>query len=239
MATNIFPRFDIRDFSDANIKNPELVKGKLSEAVTAVNLRDREIDRLQQNNLDLDSKFTEASRAIAVSSAELQSVRKELETEAVRTQELRASMDKEIGRLLQNSQELEQKFTEASRTIAVNNTELQSVRKELATEITRAQELRERLDKIDFNPPKISVQDLVSQFKGNIDRINAEVISRKTEGMLVDSVQVEVRGGLDVSGGLLISQLPPSALDASSASVLRFNLRPSSPLKIVDDDELG
>ena len=186
MATTIFPRFDIKDFSDANIKNPDLVKGKLSEAMTAVNLRDKEIDRLAQNNEELDRKFTQANR-----------------------------------------------------TIAVSNTELQSVRKELATEVTRAQELRERLDKIDLNPPKISVQDLVSQFKGNIDRINAEVISRKTEGMLVDSVEVEVRGGIDVSNGLHISQLPPSALVASSASVLRFNLRPSSPLKIVEDDELG
>ena len=239
MATMTFPKFEIKDFSDANLRNPDLVKGKLSEAMTAVNLRDKEIDRLAQNNEELDRKFTEANRTIAVSNTELQSVRKELATEVSRGQELRVGLDKEIERLLQNNQELEKKFTEASRTIAVNNTELQSVRKELATEATRAQELRERLDKIDLNPPKISVQDLVSQFKGNIDRINAEVVSRKTEGMLVDSVEVEVRGGIDVSNGLHISQLPPSALVASSASVLRFNLRPSSPLKIVEDDELG
>ena len=57
--------------------------------------------------------------------------------------------------------------------------------------------------------------------------------------MLVDSVEVEVRAGIDVSNGLQISQLPASALGANSASVLRFNLRPSSPLKIVEDDELG
>ena len=186
MATNIFPKFDIKDFSDVSIKNPELVKGKLVEAVTAVNIRDKEIDRLALNN-----------------------------------------------------QDLEKKFTEVSLTVAVSNTEMQSLRKELATEVGRTQELRERLDKVNINLPKISVQDLVGQFKGNIDRINAEVINRKTEGMLVDSVQVEVRGGIDVSSGLFISQLPASALDANSASVLRFNLRPSSPLKIVEDDELG
>lgn len=186
MATFLFPKFDIKDFPESSFKNPELVKGKFAEALNAVNARDKEIDRLAQNNLELETKFTEASR-----------------------------------------------------TVAVNNAELQLLRKELATEVGRTQELRERLDKVNVNLPKISVQDLVSQVKGNIDRINAEVISRKTEGMLVDSVQVEVRGGIDVSSGLLISQLPPSALDASSASVLRFNLRPSSPLKIVEDDELG
>lgn len=185
MAT-FFPKFEIKDFPETSFRNPELVKSKLTEALAAVNVRDKEIERLALNH-----------------------------------------------------QELETKFTEASRTVAVNNTELQSLRKELATEIGRSQELRERLDKVDLHLPKISVQDLVSQFKGNIDRINAEVISRKTEGMLVDNVEVEVRGGIDVSSGLFISQLPASALGANSASVLRFNLRPSSPLKIVDDDEPG
>ena len=186
MVTFVFPKFDVRDFPETSFKNPDLVKAKFNEAMAAVNARDKELERLALNN-----------------------------------------------------EALETKFTEASRTVAINNAELQSLRKELATEVGRAQELRERLDKLDLQLPKISVQDLVGQFKGNIDRINAEVISRKTDGMLVDSVEVEVRAGIDVSNGLQISQLPASALGANSASVLRFNLRPSSPLKIVEDDELG
>ncbi len=220
MAT-AFPKFDLKDFPDTSIKNPDLVKGKLSEAVTAVNLRDKEIERLAQNNQELDKKFTEASRTVEANSMELQSLRKDLATEASR------------------AQDLEKKFTEASRAVAIGNTELQTLRRDLATEVSRAQELSERLEQANVNLPKISVQELVSQFKGNIDRINAEVISRKTDGMLVDNVEVEVRGGIDVSNGLRIAQLPASALGANSASVLRFNLRPSSPLKIVEDDGPG
>lgn len=220
MATS-FPKFDLRDFPDTSIRNPELVKAKLSEAMTAVGARDREIERLAQNNQELDQKVTETSRLVEVNNTELQSLRKELATEASR------------------AQDLEKKFTEASRTVAVGNTEIQALRRDLALEVGRAQDLKERLDQVNINLPKISVQDLVSQFKGNIDRINAEVISRRTDGMLVDNVEVEVRGGIDVSNGLHISQLPASALGANSASVLRFNLRPSSPLKIVDDDEPG
>ncbi len=49
--------------------------------------------------------------------------------------------------------------------------------------------------------------------------------------MRIDSVEVEVRGGIDVSDGLKISQLPVSALGAQSVSVLKFNLRPASTLK--------
>ena len=80
------------------------------------------------------------------------------------------------------------------------------------------------------------MQDLVSQFKVNVDRINADVLSQKTSGMLVDSVEVEVRGGIDVQDGLHITQLPASALGVQSVSVLKFNLKPASVLKIVDDD---
>ncbi len=130
MVTFVFPKFDVRDFPETSFKNPDLVKAKFNEAMAAVNARDKELERLALNN-----------------------------------------------------EALETKFTEASRTVAINNAELQSLRKELATEVGRAQELRERLDKLDLQLPKISVQDLVGQFKGNIDRINAEVISRKTDGI--------------------------------------------------------
>jgi hypothetical protein len=101
---------------------------------------------------------------------------------------------------------------------------------------SRVQVLSEQLKALELSPAKIGVQDLVSQFKGNIDRINAEVVNQKAPGMLVDSVEVEVRGGIDVQDGLHITQLPASALGAQSVSLLKFNLRPASALKIVDDD---
>ena len=76
----------------------------------------------------------------------------------------------------------------------------------------------EKLKLLQTSPPKIGVQDLVSQFKVNVDRINADVLSQKTSGMLVDSVEVEVRGGIDVHDGLHITQLPASALGVQSVS---------------------
>jgi hypothetical protein len=145
--------------------------------------------------------------------------------------------DTEIQRLNTVNSQLQKQFAEADRLVTTRDTEIQSVRKELAAQIGRVQELSDKLDKLAISVPKIGVQDLVSQFKGNIDRINADVISRKSTGMLVDSVEVEVRGGIDVSDGLHITQLPASALGVQSVSVLKFNLRPSSALRIVEDDD--
>lgn len=152
--------------------------------------------------------------------------------EAVQAVKLR---DTEIDRLGSVNRELQGRATEVQQSLAARVTELEATRKELAVQAGRVQELTEQLQRLQAAPPKIGVQDLVSQFKGNIDRINADVITQKVPGMLVDSVEVEVRGGIDVQGGLHITQLPASALGEQSVSVLRFNLKPATVLRIVDD----
>lgn len=144
--------------------------------------------------------------------------------------------DTEIDRLASVNTELSQRAAEAQKALASRSAELDAARKELASQAGRLQDLSEKLKLLQTSPPKIGVQDLVSQFKVNVDRINADVLSQKTSGMLVDSVEVEVRGGIDVQDGLHITQLPASALGVQSVSVLKFNLKPASVLKIVDDD---
>ena len=182
MATRIEP-FDGR-LDDASLRNVELVRSKLKEAVQAVDVRDGEIKRL-------------ASTA--------------------------DTLQKEVA--------------QSNQLVLASREEVAGLQKELAVQVGRVQELKDRLDQVELKPPKIGVQDLVTQFKTDVDRINADVLSRKTTGMLVDSVEVEVRGGIDVTNGLHITQLPAAALGAQSVSVLKFNLRPTSALKIVEDDE--
>ncbi|GEM_PF-5926264 len=144
--------------------------------------------------------------------------------------------DTEIQRLANVNSALQRQFDEANRLTHARDTELAGLRKELAVQAARVQELSDKIAQAAIAVPKIGVQDLVGQFKGNIDRINADVISRKSTGMLVDSVEVEVRGGIDVTDGLQITQLPASALGVASVSVLKFNLRPTTALRIVEDD---
>lgn len=153
--------------------------------------------------------------------------------EAVQAVRLR---DTEIQRLDLATSDLQRRLVEADKLLGTRAGEIEALRKEVASQAGRVQDLNEKLAAIQATPPKIGVQDLVSQFKGNIDRINADVLSQKTSGMLVDSVEVEVRGGIDVRDGLHITQLPPSALGVASVSVLKFNLRPGSVVRIVDDD---
>lgn len=144
--------------------------------------------------------------------------------------------DVEINRLAKAGTTLQQQVEDLNATLGTRLAELGNVRQELAAQASLVQELKAQLDKAQAAGPKIRVQDLVQQFKVNVDAINSQVLDGKTPGMLIDNVEVEVRGGIDVSEGLRISQLPANLLGATTVSTLKFNLRPSSNLKIVDDD---
>lgn len=142
----------------------------------------------------------------------------------------------EIQRLATVNAGLQRNLGEAQEALTARGVELETLRKEVARQAGLVQDLNTKLGALQAEPPKIGVQDLVGRFKGDIDRINAEVVAQKSAGMLIDGVEVEVRGGIDVRDGLHITQLPASALGVASVSVLKFNLKPASPLRIVDDD---
>lgn len=164
-------------------------------------------------NLDfVRGKFNEATQAVSVRDAEIQ-------------------------RLSGANSDLSQQLGTATQDVLSRDTELISLRKELAKQAERNESLSTELVNIKTETATIGIQDLVSQVKLGVDRINTEVLSSKTIGMLVGGVEVEVRGGLDVKDGLKITQLPAAALGEHNVSVLRFNLRPSTPLKIVDESE--
>lgn len=143
--------------------------------------------------------------------------------------------DTEITRLTLAQAELQQRSSEALKALQLRSDELEATRKALAEQAGRLQAVTEQLKAVQTAVPKIGVQDLVGQFKSHIDRVNADVLQRKTGGMLVDSVEVEVRGGIDVRDGLQLTQIDSAALGLAAVSTLKFNLKPASVLKIVDE----
>ena len=92
-----------------------------------------------------------------------------------------------------------------------------------------------KLDAATLVPPRITVENLVAQFRTDVEKINHD--ARLTvRGMVVDNLEVEIKGGIDVTKGVCLTQLPANVLDAQSASTLRFSLKPAATLRMVDDD---
>ena len=143
--------------------------------------------------------------------------------------------DTEIDRLTRESTDQQARLALSERSLQQRALELEATKSALAEQVNLGRALSEQLAQATQQLPKIGVQALVGQFRQQIDQVNAGVLAQAGGGMLVDSVEVEVRGGLDVDGGLHLTQLPGSALSAAALSTLRFNLRPAATLRIADD----
>ncbi|MBR0657007.1 hypothetical protein [Plastoroseomonas arctica] len=180
--------------------------------VTTTFTVDRVTDTQLRDAAFVRGKFDEATRAVADRDRELTTLNTQVATLATRNTQLEASTKTQTA-------------------------ELQQVRESLASALSRNQALSDRITALETTTPKIAVESLVTRFKADVDKINREVRANPgLAGMLVDSVEVEIKGGLDVSDGVAITQLPAGALTAGNASTLRFNLRPGPVLRIVDEE---
>lgn len=109
----------------------------------------------------------------------------------------------------------------------------------IAELLTANQDLRRQFEDAAKLQPKIRIDSLVNQFRSDIEKINREALAQvntNAQAMIVDNLEVELKGGIDVSEGVRISQLPDSALNAQSVSTLRFKLKPLTVIRMVDDD---
>ena len=99
-------------------------------------------------------------------------------------------------------------------------------------------DLQNRLNDAISTAPKIKVDQLVVAFRDQVAQMNKAVLSEPRadhQPVMVEQMDVELKGGLDVSSGLQFVQLRPEQLSAASVSTVRFTLRPGSTIKIVDD----
>jgi DNA repair exonuclease SbcCD ATPase subunit len=96
--------------------------------------------------------------------------------------------------------------------------------------------LQKQLDAVSQSRPRIGVADLLQQFRNNLDGINKAVTEgREKRGVVVDQMEVEVKGGLELKEGIQLTQLLPQEVTPASVSTIRFSLRPTSTIKIVEE----
>jgi uncharacterized FAD-dependent dehydrogenase len=101
-------------------------------------------------------------------------------------------------------------------------------------------ELQKQLDTVSQSRPHIGVDKLLEQFRNNLDAINKVGTEARTGGkrsVVVEQMEVEVKGGLDLQGGIQLTQLLPQEVTPESVSTIRFSLRPASTIKIVDEGQ--
>jgi hypothetical protein len=116
--------------------------------------------------------------------------------------------------------------------------QLASAESKLGDALARNLELQKQLDALSQTRPQMGVEKLVEQFRTSLDGINKAVMETKDaekRGVVVEQMEVEIKGGLDLQQGIQLTQLLPQEVTPASVSTIRFSLRPVSTIKIVED----
>ena len=91
----------------------------------------------------------------------------------------------------------------------------------------------------DAAPPRLAFNAIVDEFRRSVADLNVKAVAASNGDeipVFVDDLQVELRAGLDVADGLHIVPLAGAQLTPESVSTVRFTLRPSPRIQIVEDD---
>ncbi|MEN3367928.1 MAG: hypothetical protein V7609_71 [Verrucomicrobiota bacterium] len=154
-----------------------------------------------------------------------------------------------FGQNIELQKQLEIKLATAESRLGELSAQNLALQKQFETKLNSAEskvgelsakniELQKKLDAISQSRPRIGVETLLEQFRNNLDGINKAVTeagSGEKRGVVVDQMEVEVKGGLELEGGIQLTQLHPQEVTPASVSTIRFSLRPASTIKIVEE----
>lgn len=98
-------------------------------------------------------------------------------------------------------------------------------------------EITKTLEDIAKARPALKVEDLARQLRDSLEILNEEVTKKAQAGrppVFIDNLEVEIRGGVDFTDGVRLTQIQGQELTPDSVSTIRFTLKPLTTIKIVD-----
>jgi predicted RNase H-like nuclease (RuvC/YqgF family) len=129
------------------------------------------------------------------------------------------------------SLEIEAYKNEISRlkVVADENVKLKA---ELATLLEENQRMTVKLDEHITKRPAMNVMDISNSFKRVLVNINEQ---QAKDHVMIENMEVEVKGGISLDGGVVMQQMLPGELTPQSVSTIRFTLRPVSTIKVDEE----
>ncbi len=111
---------------------------------------------------------------------------------------------------------------------------------ELKVLIQKNLELAAALDKAKNVMPAMKFEELARQLRGELETLNSEPQQKLPVGtsrVMVEQVEVEIKGGIDFKDGINLTQLRPQEITSENISTIRFALRPATSITIVEETE--
>lgn len=118
------------------------------------------------------------------------------------------------------------------------DTKISQLQSEVATLVQKNIDLEKALDDIKKVRPKMKVEDVARQLSKELETLRSEAQQKSTEGtpsVMVDQIEVEIKGGIDLKDGVHLTQLLAQEVSPQTVSTVKFVLRPMPVIKIVDE----
>jgi chromosome segregation ATPase len=108
----------------------------------------------------------------------------------------------------------------------------------IADQIAELERLKTQFADSSKARPRIKVDDIVKQIREHVATLNVESVKAadagKQSAVLIEKMEVEVRGRLDYEDGIRVTQAHPNEMTPESVSSIRFTLRPATTLRKVE-----
>lgn len=138
-------------------------------------------------------------------------------------------LKKRVAALQETVRQREVEIVARRNEAAQANAQVKTLNERVAELVRTSQTLQDQLDKATQRRPKVKVQDLFSQFRQHLVDVNQQPPAKGQPRVVVEGLEVEVKGGLDVSAGIAIV---PAAVTPETVSTVRFTLRPAPSVRV-------
>ena len=123
---------------------------------------------------------------------------------------------------------------DARRSLANRDREIEQAQAAISRLTLEISELKDRLGKPNVSLPKMKIEDFAKTVRSAVEKLNGE-INPDLGGMRIDSMEVELKSGVDITDGVKLTQLGPAMLSPESVSTFRFTLHPAVAIKIAEE----
>lgn len=109
-----------------------------------------------------------------------------------------------------------------------------NLKEEISDLRAKNQDLINDIENMYQERPKMKINDLTNHFKEVINKINTSEIKSGEAGVMIENLEVEIKGGMDMTDDLYLTQIPGQQLSPESISRIKFSLRPTPTIKIAE-----
>jgi hypothetical protein len=108
------------------------------------------------------------------------------------------------------------------------------LKEEIADLRAKNQDLVNNIEDLYQERPKMKINDLTNHFKEVINKINKSETKSGEAGVMIENLEVEIKGGMDMTDDLYLTQIPGQQLSPESISRVKFSLKPTPTIKIAE-----